>query len=298
MARWLVRVMDAQAVWVRPLGDVVHRIDHAIFHSIPSVRDFLNGRWLGHPIHALLTDAPIGILFLVIVLDVVGQPAAAGWALAIGVLAMTGAALAGFADYADTDGLARDRGTLHSSLMVVALVLYLIDGLLRLGGPSGASASGAAVILSVVAFLVLASGAFVGGDIVYVAGNMVDRHAFRAGGSTAWIALEPAETGSDGSIPEGRPIKARLGSNSLVLVRNGSAILALHDTCAHAGCSLATGTLVPLDGGAAGVECSCHGSQFRFADGRVVHGPAVYDQPSYEVRARDGGGWEARRRAS
>ncbi|HET9681477.1 MAG TPA: DUF2231 domain-containing protein, partial [Candidatus Limnocylindrales bacterium] len=161
MARWLVRVMDAQRPWVRPLGDFVHGIDHAVFHAVPSIRDFLNGRWLGHPIHAVLTDAPIGILFLVIVLDVVRQPAAAGWALLIGVLAMGGAALAGLADYADTDGLARERATLHSSLMVVALVLYVIDGALRLGGPAGAPASSAAVALSVVAFLVLAAGAFV-----------------------------------------------------------------------------------------------------------------------------------------
>jgi nitrite reductase/ring-hydroxylating ferredoxin subunit/uncharacterized membrane protein len=297
MARWLVRVMDAQRPWVHPLGEVVHRIDHAVFHAMPSVRDLLNGRWLGHPIHAVLTDAPIGILFLVIVLDVVGQPAAAGWALAIGVLAMAGAALAGYADYADTDGLARERATLHSTLMVVALVLYVVDGLLRLGGPAGAPASTAAVGLSVIAFLVLAAGGFVGGDVVYVTGNMVDRHAFRGAG-TKWIGLEPAETAADGSIPEGRPIRARLGTNSLVLIRNGETILALHDTCAHAGCSLSDGTIVALDGGVAGVECSCHGSRFRFADGRVVRGPSVYDQPAYEVRPRDGGGWEARRSAS
>jgi nitrite reductase/ring-hydroxylating ferredoxin subunit/uncharacterized membrane protein len=297
MARWLVRVMDAQRPWVRPLGDFVHRIDHAVFHAVPSIRDLLNGRWLGHPIHAVLTDAPIGILFLVIVLDLVGQPAAAGWALAIGVLAMAGAALAGLADYADTDGLARERATLHSSLMVVALVLYLVDGLLRLGGPADAPASAPAVWLSVIAFLVLAAGAFVGGDVVYVTGNMVDRHAFRGAG-TKWIALEPAETEADGSIPEGRPVPARLGSNSLVLVRYGETVLAVHDTCAHAGGPLSAGTLVANHTGAAVIECPWHGSRYRLADGRVVQGPSVYDQPAYEVRARDGGGWEARRRAS
>ena len=77
MARWLTRLMDAQRPWVRPFGDAVHRIDHAIFQSMPPVRDLLNGRWLGHPIHAVLTDAPIGILFLVILFDLAGQPLAA-----------------------------------------------------------------------------------------------------------------------------------------------------------------------------------------------------------------------------
>ncbi|MBI3752249.1 MAG: Rieske (2Fe-2S) protein [Chloroflexi bacterium] len=291
MARWLTRLMDAQRPWVKPFGDAVHRIDHAIFQAMPPVRDLLNGRWLGHPIHAVLTDAPIGILFLVIVFDVVGQPAAAGWALLVGVLAMAGAALAGLADYADTDGLSRERATLHATLMAVALVLYVVDGVARLGGATDAPASTAAVIGSVIAFLVLSAGAFVGGDVVYVTGNMVNRHAFRGTG-TKWLALEPAETGADGSIPEGRPIRARLGSNSLVLVRNGDAILALHDTCAHAGGPLSEGHLVGDT-----IECPWHASRYRLADGRVVQGPSVYDQPAYEVRPRDGGGWEARRQA-
>ena len=293
LARWFTRLMDAQGGWVRPFGDWLHGIDHALFHAMPPIRDLLNGRWLGHPLHAVLTDAPIGILFLVVVFDVVALPAAAGWALLVGVLAMGGAALAGFADYAETDGKARERATLHSTLMVTALVLYLVDGFLRLGGPEGAAVSGGTVALSVIAFLVLAAGAFVGGDVVYVTGNMVDRHAFRGSG-TKWITLEPAETDAAGSIPEGRPIKARLGANTLVLVRNGATILALHDTCAHAGCSLSGGTLVDA-GGRSLVECPCHGSRFQLADGHVARGPSVYDQPAYEVRAREGGGWEARR---
>lgn len=303
MARWLTRLMDAQARWVKPFGEWLHGIDHAIFHAIPSIRDLLNGRWLGHPIHALLTDAPIGILFLVIVFDVVALPAAAGWALGLGILGMLAAALAGFADYADTDGKARERATLHSTLMVVALVVYLIDAVLRLGGPSGGPASAAAIAVSVIAFLILAAGAFVGGDVVYVTGNMIDRHAYRGAG-TKWLALEPAEVGPDGSIPEGRPIRAKLGINTLVLVRNGEMILALHDTCAHAGGPLSEGRLLdaghrPISDGGGGsaaiVECPWHGSRFRLGEGHVVGGPSVYDQPAYEVRARDGGGWEARR---
>jgi nitrite reductase/ring-hydroxylating ferredoxin subunit/uncharacterized membrane protein len=288
LARLLTRAMDAQGAWTRPLGDLAHRFLFWLFQGIPAVRDLLIGRWLGHPLHAVLTDAPIGILFLVIVFDVIDDPGAAALTLAVGILAMLGAALAGFADYADTDGKARERATLHSSLMLLALLGYLVSLAFRLG--SGPVASAAGIWVSIVSFLILSAAAYVGGDVVYLLGNMVSRHAFRGAG-TKWIALEPAET-EGGEIPEGRPVKAKLGSNPLVLVREDERILALHDTCAHAGGSLSEGRVI--DGV---IECPLHFSRFQLADGDVVRGPSVYDQPAYEVRRREGGGWEARRQA-
>lgn len=292
LARLMIRVMDAQGGWTKPLGNQAYRFLHWFFGAMPAVRDLLIGRWLGHPLHAVLTDAPIGILFLVIVFDVVGNGEAAGWALAVGILAMLGAALAGFADYADTDGKARERATLHSTLMVLALVGYVVSLWLRFPVQAAPVSSPAAVWLSIASFLVLSGGAYVGGDIVYVLGNMVSRHAFRGTG-TKWIALEPSEVDASGAIPEGRPVKAKLGINSLVLVRQGERILALHDSCAHASGSLSEGKLI--DGT---ISCPVHDSRFRMETGHVVRGPSVYDQPAYEVRASEGGGWEARRQAS
>lgn len=291
LARWLTRMMDAQAGWTKPLGDLVFRFLHWFFGAMPAIRDLLIGRWLGHPLHAVLTDAPIGILFLVIVFDFFAMTEAAAWALAVGILTMLGAALAGFADYADTDGKARERATLHSTLMIVALVGYVISLWMRFPIAEGRILA-APILLSVLSFLVLAAGAYVGGDVVYVLGNMVNRHAFRGAG-TKWIALEPAQLNEDGSIPEGKPVKAKLGINQLVLVRQGENILALHDTCAHAGGPLGEGKVV--DGT---IECPWHASRYELASGHVVRGPSVYDQPAYEVRAREGGGWEARRKPS
>jgi nitrite reductase/ring-hydroxylating ferredoxin subunit/uncharacterized membrane protein len=287
LARVLLRAIDAQSVWTRPLGDLSHRFLHWFFHRAPALRDLLNGRWLGHPLHAVLTDAPIGILFLVIVFDVLGMPEAAAWSLGAGILAMTAAAISGVADYADTDGRARERATLHSTLMTVALLGYLLSFAIRLGADPAVSTP--AILVSIVSFVVLSAGAYVGGDVVYVLGNMVSRHAFRGAGAK-WIALEPAEVMPDGRIPEGRPVKARLGINPLVLVAQGGRILALHDTCAHAGGPLSEGPLV--DGQ---IECPWHQSRYRLENGHVTQGPSVYDQPAYEVRPREGGGWEGRR---
>ncbi|MBA3875511.1 MAG: iron-sulfur protein [Anaerolinea sp.] len=289
MDRWLARIIDAQGRWARPLGDFNQRWLSALFRPMPVIRDFLNGRWLGHPLHAVLTDAPVGILFLVIVLDVVGQRTAADVALVVGILAMLAAAISGAADYADTDGNARERATVHSALMVVALLVYAASLAVR---ASGGDDRTVATWTSIVGFLFLSAGAYVGGDVVYVLGNMVSRHAFRGAGAK-WIALEPAELDEAGDIPEGRPVKAKLGINTLALVRQGETVLALHDACAHAGEPLSGGR---VEGGC--LVCPWHGSRFRLTDGRVVRGPSVYDQPAYTVRRTEAGGWEARRRSN
>jgi len=289
MDRWLARLIAGQARWVRPFGEFNHRWVHALFRPMPAIRDFLNGRWLGHPLHALLTDVPIGILLLVVLFDLAGQAEATATRamLLAGILAMLAAAAAGLADYSDTDGTARERATLHGALMVVALVLYVVSFVLRsVASPPWS----VAVALSMIAFVFLAAGAYVGGDVVYLLGNMVSRHAFRGAG-TKWIALEPAEKDDAGDIPQGRPVKGRLGINALVLVRQGESVLALHDQCAHAGGPLSEGS---LEGGS--IVCPWHASRYRLADGRVTRGPSVYDQPAYEVRRTEAGGWEARRR--
>ena len=96
------------------------------------------------------------------------------------------------------------------------------------------------------------------------------------------------------TLPEATPTKMKAGINDLVVVRIGDTVHALHNVCAHAGGPLAEGTLTP-DGC---IECPWHGSRFRLADGRLRQGPSVYDQPAYEVRAAEGGGYEVRRSVS
>jgi nitrite reductase/ring-hydroxylating ferredoxin subunit/uncharacterized membrane protein len=257
----------------------VHDVLHPFFHRLAPVRDLLNGRWLGHPLHGVLTDVPIGVLTLVIVLDVIGQPVAADVALVLGVLTLLGAALAGLADYSDTDGAARVRATVHGTVMTVALLVYLVSLALRASGGDRLLP----IALSILAYLVLAAGAYVGGDVVYVLGNMVDRHAWRPAG-TKWARLEVDE------VPEGQPVRAKLGLQNLVLVRDGDAIHALNDQCAHAGGPLSQGTLVE-----GCIQCPWHGSRFRLSDGHAMRGPTVYDQPVYEVRSAEAGGFEGRR---
>lgn len=286
MARWLARIVAAQDMWARPLGDFNQRWLSALFRPMRPVKDFLNGTWLGHPVHSAVTDVPIGSLIVSVILDLLGQHVGADVALLATILFMLAAAVAGAADYVDTDGTARTRATLHSTLMVVALVLLVISLVLRAGGPADRTIP---IALSIVAFLIVTAGAFVGGDVVYALGNMVSRHAFRGPG-TKWIHLDLDGVSDLAELPVATPVKAKAGINDIVLVRIGATVHAMHAVCAHAGGPLAQGTVV--DGC---LECPWHGSRFWVDTGRLARGPALYDQPSYELREAEGGGYEVRR---
>ena len=290
MRSLFARLVTMNDGWAKPFGDFNHRWVSALFRPIRPIKDFLNGTWLGHPAHPAATDLPIGILLVALVLDVIGQPEAAFWAVVVGILTMLAAAVTGLADYADTDGTPRTRATLHATLMVVGLLLAIVSLVVRDGGAAtGAVQTGTLLV----GWLIIVAGAFVGGDVVFLLGNMVSRHAFRGAG-TKWIRLDTGEVTDLATLPEATPTKMKAGINDLVVVRIGDTIHALHNVCAHAGGPLADGMLTP-DGC---IECPWHGSRFRRADGRLRRGPSVYDQPAYEVRAAEGGGYEVRRVAS
>jgi nitrite reductase/ring-hydroxylating ferredoxin subunit/uncharacterized membrane protein len=285
LGRYLTRAVDAQARWAKPFGDFNHRWLSALFHPIRPIQNFLNGTWLGHPVHSVVTDVPVGALTVSIVADLIGQPLVADVSMLLGVLAMVAAAVTGLADYTEVDGNARTRATVHGTLMVVTLVLYLISLLIRSGNPPDRLV---AIVLALAGYLLLALAAAIGGDLVYLIGTHVNRHAWRGAG-TKWIALD---LGGLPDIPQGGPTKLKAGINELAVIREGDRILALHAQCAHAGGPLAEGTVVDGDR----LQCPWHGSRFKLADGHVVRGPAMYDQPAYDVRrAESGGGWEVRR---
>ena len=286
MGRLIARLIIAQDGWARPLGDFNRRWISALFRPIRPVKDFLSGVWLGHPAHAAVTDIPIGTLLLTVVLDLMNQPAAADIALVATILFMLAAAVTGASDYADTDGAALVRATVHSTLMVVELVVLVISLVMRAGNPADRTIP---IALSLIGFLIVTAGAYVGGDVVYLFGNMVSRHAFRGAGAK-WIRLDVGDVTDLSDLPEATPTKAKAGINELVLVRIAGTVHAMHAVCAHAGGPLPQGTVV--DGC---IECPWHGSRFRLTDGHVRRGPSLYDQPSYEIRAAEGGGYEVRR---
>ena len=283
IGRFLLRILNAQRGWAKPLGDFNVRWQGALLRPIRPIKDFLNGKWIGHSLHAAITDIPIGAITVALLLDFLNIRGAADIALGLGILAMIGAAVAGTADYVDTDDDARVAATVHSTLMVIALVLFVVSLVMRLASPDGDRTL--AIALSVVAYVVMTAGAWVGGEVVYAMGNMVNRHAWRFGSKSNWVKLDLAD------IPENTPMPGKAGAQSLVVVRQGDRVYALHAQCAHANGPLAEGRIV--DGC---IECPWHYSRFELGTGHRKQGPSTFDQPVYEVRTATGGGWEVRRR--
>ena len=283
LSRLITRLIAAQAGWAAPLGRFNQRWLSALFRPMRFAKDFLNGSWLGHPLHALLTDVPVGSFTLLLIFDFFDQRVAADVCLALGILSMLAAAAACAADYTDTDDHPLMVATVHATVMVLTLVVFIVSMVLRLGQAPGASRT-VPFALDVVGYLMLSAGAYLGGEVAYTLGNMVNRHGWRFFGPGKWQALDVTD------IPEGTLVKAKAGAQALVIVRNGETIMALHDSCAHSGGSLSGGKLV---GGA--VECPLHGSRFDMATGFRRRGPTDYDQPSFQVRRATAGGWEARR---
>jgi nitrite reductase/ring-hydroxylating ferredoxin subunit len=73
------------------------------------------------------------------------------------------------------------------------------------------------------------------------------------------------------------------GTSVLVARSQSGELCAIANTCSHLGGPLAEGT---RDGDV--VVCPWHGSRFDLSSGAVIEGPAVFPQPRYDVRTREG----------
>jgi nitrite reductase/ring-hydroxylating ferredoxin subunit len=279
LGRLLIRLIDSNQGWARPLGDFYVKVLRPPFRAVWPLKDFLNGKWLGHSLHGAITDLAIGALLSVSVLDVLGFAAAADALLVIGLVAMVAAAVAGIADYTDTDGLARTRATVHNTVMIATLVAYVVSLVIRLGAPVDRTG---AIVTGLAAAILLTIGAYVGGEVVYALGNMIDRHAWRRG-AAEWVSLDLSD------VAEAVPARVMAGEHPLLVVRYGETVYAMDETCAHAGAPLSEGKIV--DGQ---IQCPWHGSRYELSTGYKKRGPTTFDQPSYEVRRTEAGGYEAR----
>jgi uncharacterized membrane protein len=109
-----------------PLASVLEPVARALVAE-PRRRAVLQGAWLGHSAHPMLTDLPIGFWTCAGVLDLVGgrrSAPAADLLLGLGVLSAAPTALTGAAEWVETRGGDRRVGALHWVSNSVAVGLY------------------------------------------------------------------------------------------------------------------------------------------------------------------------------
>jgi nitrite reductase/ring-hydroxylating ferredoxin subunit/uncharacterized membrane protein len=264
-------IEDASAV-----DGVSERVQRLVRHAVgtETLRDALTGRWLGHAVHPMLTDLPIGFWTSAFTLDLVGgrkSRAASQLLVGLGVLSALPAAASGATDWSDTTGKERRVGVAHAALNTAALACFTASWLARRRGRHYRG-----VLYGLAGSAVATGGGYLGGHLVQRLGLGVDNTAF-APGPEHWTPTLPVSEWLD-DVPR----RVEVDGLPVMVVRERGVWHGLDARCSHRG--------GPLDEGkvrAGCVECPWHGSRFRLGDGTVARGPAAAPQPVVGVRVRD-----------
>ena len=259
------------------LDDLGEQLASAVKQALPAgpAKDVLSGTWLGHALHPLLTDVPIGTWTSAILLDLLGGEDAEDGAdrlVGIGILASLPAIASGLSDWADTIGPDRRTGLVHACANSAALTLYGASFLARKSGRRGLG-----VTLGLLGGGAMGVGGWIGGHLSYGHGVGVNATTFEYPPSE-WT---PVLAESD--LAEGEPRQVDFGGVAALVTKIDGRISAISNSCTHRGGQLDGGE---VSGGC--VECPIHQSVFSLADGSVVRGPATAPQPTYDVRVKDG----------
>ena len=163
----------------------------------------------GHPLHPPLTDATIGIYTfatiaaLTDVLGITDHAGAQGWwlALVVGLVVTVLTALTGLADWLTLTWGSElwKTATLHMIAMVTATVFFALAAIFGHAAYTHANVSAGAYTLTVIGFLIMTVGGWLGGAIVFVHGmrvlSLVTEPAERAVAPVPHAEKEQAEGG-------------------------------------------------------------------------------------------------------
>ena len=263
--------------WARQLQSFVNTAVEQGGPAARRLKNWLNGVWLGHPLHPALTDVPIGAWSTGALLDLVGADGPADAAMTIGVLAAVPTALSGVADWVDAGDEPRRVGFLHAVLNSVGLGFMVSSLFARRGEQRGLG-----ILLSTIGLSAATIAAWLGGELVYRLGTGVSRIAFQPGVPDFQVVAR-ADDLEDGKL---KGVEAHVDGASVpvVLLKRGPTIMAISATCTHWGGPLAEGKLLENDC----VECPWHGTQFRMVDGSIQQGPGTQHARVFEARIQDG----------
>lgn len=177
VARWAER-QD----WIRPeLEQTAQGAIQSVFELMgpagDRVRSLLQGEWLHEPLHAAVTDVPVGAWAATITLDSMaavcpsrGVDAAADATLWLGLIGALASAASGMSDWAYIDEPRPRRvGALHALLNIGATALFAASACLRKSNRNNGRA------LAGIGFAIVFLSAHLGGNLVYQHKIGVDR---------------------------------------------------------------------------------------------------------------------------
>jgi nitrite reductase/ring-hydroxylating ferredoxin subunit/uncharacterized membrane protein len=282
MAETLARVIDKQDA-LDTASDALQPAVTDLFkaggESGQAVKNFLHGTWLGHPLHPVLTDIPVGAWTTALALDAMEAVSgreefgnAADAAVAVGLVGALGAAASGITDWSDTNGRGRKVGLVHGLLNVGATALYTGSLIARRRNSRKVGLG-----LSMLGYLVSGASAYLGGHLVFGEKIGVDHTAGQQFPHDFTPVMPEYE------LTENRLMRVEVKGVPILLLRRQEQIFALAETCTHLGGPLSEGEVV--DGT---VRCPWHGSRFSLETGGVVDGPATHPLPCMEARVQDG----------
>jgi nitrite reductase/ring-hydroxylating ferredoxin subunit/uncharacterized membrane protein len=258
---------------LRAADPVARAVQGVVRRAVGSgtARDALTGRWLGHAVHPMLTDLPIGFWTSAFTLDLLGgrsSRAAAQRLVGFGVLCALPAALTGATDWSDTTGRDRRVGLVHAALNSAALACFTASWMARRRGRTGRG-----IAWGLAGSTVATGGGYLGGHLVQRRGVGVDNTAFDEAPET-YVATLPASEWT-----EGAPRRVDIHGTAVAVVRDRGVWHGLAARCSHRGGPLDEGRVVDDC-----LECPWHGSRFDLDDGAVRRGPAAAPQPVLDVR--------------
>ncbi|MEA2682416.1 MAG: hypothetical protein QOK05_744 [Chloroflexota bacterium] len=264
-----------QSALLDDFSNTVTAVVHGLTES-DTIKNALSGAWLGHALHPLLTDLPIGFWMSAVTLDIVGGKAAEGGAdllLGLGNLSALGTAATGLADWSDSnDGAEKRVGVVHGVANVAGLALMAGSWLAR---RSGARGTGKA--LGMMGIGVAGASAYLGGHLLMARGLGVTH----AGYGVDEEVGEWTDVAAAADLVEGKPMKVSAKNVEVMLLKQDGEVRALANLCGHAG-----GPLHKGDVGEGDITCPWHGSRFQLVDGCVLRGPASMPQPAFVARVR------------
>jgi nitrite reductase/ring-hydroxylating ferredoxin subunit/uncharacterized membrane protein len=281
----VARLEDAD--WLDPVAKKVRKFVKRTVRP-QWARDILHGVPIGHPVHPLAVQVPLGAWISAAVLDALpGNDRASSVLIGVGSASAVPAAVAGFMDWSQLHSQQQRVGLVHATANITAVSLYTASLVARAQGQQGAGKVLAYLGLGVVSF-----GGFLGGHLSYRQAAGVNHsedipHRFPSG----WQPLAPLE-----DLPDGKLHQRVVAEIPLLVYREGETVSVLSDVCSHLSGPLHEGKLKggSLTDSAAGgggepcVVCPWHGSTFSLRSGEVQAGPATSRQPLFETRVTEG----------